>query len=547
MYYRVTNKYLEYFSWEAIDPLQSLFCSYFQPTSLLAFQLVILFSGSYLYARHTLSAEILSKGKSPTDRTSVKTAVLIGLSVILIAGSLSHWQAYLLNYHWFPMLLVSSKLMGEAKQAGRQVLAISFFAAIAWLWIATSGSLACWGLILAFLNTFLLSGSILKPLAGVAHGTALLYAFYSLGLAVSPDYLPGTRLSNDPTLSLPPMMGPEIKADFLNWHNIQKAFLIFLVEGAAFLALLLLALRRKTKYFYYLSLGVISLGIGYLGLISLKESPSFGHYDSLLGIVPGLALSKLPQLVLALPLTMAFLGVLSVLNKEGVFRIFCLSSLLSLGVFGFIQGSSNLSSLFQSIEVLQKIERLAPVLQANSYVPISRKEALAKNRFKQTDKLFHQSKKSAIDFTDFERLKFTKGNSISAQATTRNDLALLALDGNLLSKWTSSKAQKKGDALYLRFEKPTTFSRLIISNKGSRGHFPRHFSLVSEGKVIADFSPWGGASMLTPSGLPYFGSKNHMVVDLPAPVTVSSLDISITKSDPHIWSVHEVKFFKPKL
>lgn len=528
-YYKVTNSILEYFSWEAVDPLLLLFCSYFHPGTLLAFQLTILASGCYLYARN--------------QNSTCKNALLVALSLSLSLATIAGWQTYLLKFHWFPFLLLLSQNLFEETKATKKVLHVVFFLSVAALWILTSGALAIWGLTLALINSAFNLKTHFQTFPSILFGLVVLAAFWWLNLPVAPDYSPGTRLSSNPVVNLKPLIGPWLRADYLNWPSLRMACYLFFAQGLLFWAIILLATRKSLKFFSYLALGLLPLGLCLVGILSLRQTASLGGLNGLYTLIPGLSLERLPQLSLGLLLILSFLGSLSTLDTKPLKRVLVLNSLVASLTLAYSL-SSELSFL-PKVESgkLERLRELSQVLKAKEYSLVSRLESISRDRFLHLSKKDLGSSKLRAA-TDFSGLKQAELKNPIIEATANNLLAPLAIDKNKITRWSSRKKQEEGDALYLSFSEPVKLSRLQISNIASRGQFPRHFKIVSDGKVLSEHSPWAGASMLTPNGLPYFGSKNFVVIDLPEPTSVSSLDIVITSPDHHTWSVHEIRLFE---
>jgi len=191
-----------------------------------------------------------------------------------------------------------------------------------------------------------------------------------------------------------------------------------------------------------------------------------------------------------------------------------------------LSGAERMQMFKTAIGLAKRNEEKKAVLAMLPRYPYPQAMALAE-RLRQ-DRTLAAEADAAID--KIKQSTVTK--TIKATASINNGNVKNSLDGNIGTRWDTSRPMRPGDWFMLDFGIDRTVAALTLDAAGSRGDYPRGYEVY----VSFNGSSWGKPIV---SGK---GTKPLTVIKFPKPVRTRFIKIVQTGSVPGLfWSIHELK------
>lgn len=518
---------------ERLDPLLDVLQQLGLESAVPYVQLLVIFIGASWF----FSLTALSRFRS------LSAGVVFLLSVLLLLGT----DPVALRWHWFPTI---AAIQLSVLRSSRVFLTFLFFSSVA-LFIYTAGSLAPLGILFLFLLY------CLHPKESANESETSKPAFFTAGilfaLALSVLTLPSYPMLEYPgearlapisalLLSGRPMVGPFLEPLPMLETGYQAVLCATFLLSAAMLMLFYLGLRldpqRELREFAarFLCCGALLLFILFAELLPLVDLQKALPFPVLTRLLPGLALSPLPWLLLPffLLFALSFWGRIELRTQVLSSGVLVLALVLSASCRSFTLPSS----LEVSVAEVKNARSDLTKWGASSFLLRKRGEWA----------------KTPRSFESMTRLKSGEDFQLSVQAEPNAKDASQAIDGDVSTRWRTARPQRRGDYFTMDFAEAVPLARVVLSVQGVPSDYPRALSITAklddgtEAKIFHE-DDWLGPVKWTSEGLPYFGPQSEVIFDFPQELRVQSLRFELLIDEEVFdWAITEVKLYRmPKL
>ena len=483
------------------------------------------------------------------SRLPSTVAALLGGTCCLIAVGL---DPVLLQVHWFPWMLGAFILLVRTDTFVARLLAPSTMV----LWVCSAGSQSVFGLLIILLVCVWFStrcGTIGSYVTGSGVGTVRWAAPMLLGgivcclglmpIAPLPDYPPGAQVVPQlkSAFSLRPLLGgyqsmQSIEAGGFNQSYAQHASgSLLAVALLAYAVFLSLRWNRPESRF---RAGIILAPLVLLVVLIVgdypvtKSNPDLTPFMLLSTVVPGLAVTPI---------------VWSVAPVLIVTTIVLLCADLTPRLAAAFAGISLIAG---ALALLHRPEQ--PFMVSKIDAPPSAIRSISGYIVQTRGAWTAHPDAAAMHASDrFERIALNAGGSWSAEATIESADAVRVIDGSDYTSWKTKRGQLAGDALRINFPQPLPIARAVLMTKRSRGKFPEGVEVLfcdRDGRwhSLVEHVPWAGPIRFTVRGFPYFGSRDHVILDFPEQVDATGLLFVVTNDSERSWGVDELRLYSLK-
>ena len=536
---------LNFSSREWIDPffsaLLQVFSASFSADFYLVYELLIFTLGMLVLARF-LGAGLLEGFLS--------ALYLIGLQLVVLG-----FDPFLLKSHWFPMLLATYLITISRRTWFATILVLLSTV----LWIFSSGSIAMFGLVLAFLLVRFGYPLLLKDeelilknirLLDACFFAAVLGAYFFLPVYPMPEYPAGAQLVPLSPLALQsfPYLGPYLKpnpilTEVFNSELLaySKGFFVFFCLTTFVFVVSFFLCSKEERSFSRGTAAVIIYGSLFLLLFFEARQTDFSAiylpHQILMRLVPGLAISQIPWVLVP---TVSVAGYIFLLKLIGV------RTVAALAVFSGVLLEAEAFDLLKLGGELGK-----PVLVSDKVVG-AEKIRYSPSGFlvsQEGDWVLNAGEAGRRSFNNMVRSDNRELNRIAVGASMLPEEAKFAVDGLGHTRWRTGRPQKVGDIFQFSLAKPVDVRRVVLSVHKSPTDFPRGLRVeISEDgknyKTVYERQDWFGPVKWSKDGYPYYGPQSEVVVDFPKSEHGRFFRFIQIASDPHYdWSIGEIKLY----
>ena len=538
---------LNFVSQERLDPILYSFLSLLglaqNQLIYVAAQLCVLAAGVALLLTVTRSSGSLIVG------------LWVAVSLVLLLGL----EPFYLKYQWFPWML-SGLILLLVRSNFRTMLVAAIFLG---LWVFSSGAMAPLGILIAALAAIVISLKMRSFTLVIAEGSRS-YTSFSLAVAVAllvavwaipeypmPKYPADAKLVVDSVFhSLPhPLIGnrlqpiPVIGPVYFGLLALYaQNYLLLLVSVGV--ALGVSAVLWKESVVIAVKLLVWHGAVCSVALFSLlfwPESKIGLHpFFLLMRVVPGVGFVFLPWLLLPYSVLFLAIGVYAYCSR----RVICLAIMSCLVLAGVLRVTGNAplaQAHFAEFGAESDLSPYVGVTWSPSATVVSTMGAWVAT----------PGVAKARDWANLKRLKMGVDYSIeSVEAAPNLAAARRAVDGNVFTSWGTGRVQAPGDYFLIRFADVVRVVRVALSIQETPKSYPCSINVwsVDENGVereVYSHDPWPGPVFWTQEGFPYFGSKQHVVIDFANRQLTKSLRFEVASSDcgGRGWSIGELKMY----
>jgi len=520
---------LNFVSRERLDPLLYLVTGQQILPSSVGYQigqgLVFLFGLIFL-------SQLSSSGPGKVHRFLAAVSVFCFIIAVFGIGFFeSHVQ-------WFPWLLLAAICFVKKNS----ILTGFIFISTGLIWSFTAGPIAVFGLLVT-----LIAGLFIREDSSgwflISSGALLLFGMAFMPVFPFPNYPGSGSLVPPSILDLRPIsvVGPDPRPNMLlaEAYFDQLKTIAFCLSSIVGVVSLLAERRRIAFLIPALLLVILVLLESYLPTRGIYHSPAY-YFGQL---VPGFALT-------------------------GVFwRPLIILAVLFL-VYGCLAVRENYLVYICGISALFAIFRFSSLESLDSYVVKNRANYISSNKLDQSSTedspsryiaekvgawTLGRGEKQRRDFKVLERVLEDKSQPWNIRVGENQSQALFLTDFKTHSWWKATGPDSSTRWLEITFPTPQPLLRAVLSLGGLKHDYPRGLEVeyVLFGGIsstLKGYHPWQGPVKWTKNGLPYFGPKSEVIVDLPPESLVQRILFTQSVVEPgQPWSISEIKLFREKL